>query len=147
MLINSLGNYYKGAVWQFLWFDAHTPCNLQHRLYNKYMIVTYERPPTEIHHNPNIYYLPPMKLWEHTVFICQTWNPKLKPTHTSGGHHLRPVQTFSLKATPLVLLSGGHKSMYSWQATGTHPIGMLSCLIISLKLWELIVQIHSKLLV
>ena len=29
---------------------------------------------------------------------------------------------------PQVLTSGGHQSMYSWQAGGTHPTGMCSCL-------------------
>ena len=30
---------------------------------------------------------------------------------------------------PMVLTSsGGHRNMYDWQAGGTHPTGMLSCM-------------------
>ena len=76
--------------------------------------------------------------------FTETWivnmghgDPRSKPCPllvTSGGHHWRPVQTFSFGFTvqgpnpsPMVLTSGGHQSTYSWQAGGTHPTEELSC--------------------
>ena len=61
----------------------------------------------------------------------QTLDPKpwLHPMlGTPGHHHWRFFQTCSLEEPlPLVLTSGCYQSMYSWQASGMHPPGMLSC--------------------
>ena len=34
-----------------------------------------------------------------------------------------------LTPTPLLTLSDGHQNMYGWQAGGTHPTGMFSCIV------------------
>ena len=84
-------------------------------------------------------------------------SPSPFPLLKSGGHHWRPVQTCSFQDThPLLLTpgshhqkpvqtcscqdtspspsppvrSGNHRNTYGWQAGGTHPTEMLSCLII-----------------
>ena len=73
-----------------------------------------------------------------------TWGPRKSrlPLQTWDIWTLRTplvtsVQTYSLDLTvpdpylpnlpPPVLTSVGHWSMYSWQAGGTHPTGILSC--------------------
>ena len=71
-------------------------------------------------------YLPPTCAWDLGAY---TPSPLLL---TSGGHHWKPVQTWSLEdlpppLPPVLTSSGGHWNMYSWQAGGTHPTGMLSC--------------------
>ena len=63
----------------------------------------------------------------HQTWILPAPTPLLV---TSGGNHRRLVQTCSLKEylSPPVLTSGGHWSIYIWQAGSTHHTGMLSCL-------------------
>ena len=50
---------------------------------------------------------------------------------TSGGHHWKPVQTYSLEEIP-------HPLQYGWQAGGTHPTRMFSCFPfkIRFKTWD-----------
>ena len=54
-----------------------------------------------------------------------TWGPPGLPLLvTSGGHHLRPVQTCSLDLTvqppsKVVLTFGDHQSTFDWQSGGT----------------------------
>ena len=42
---------------------------------------------------------------------------------TSRDGYVQRGWTYPGVLTP----SGGHQNMYSWQAGGTHPTGMLSC--------------------
>ena len=72
------------------------------------------------------------------------------PLQTSGGHHWRPVKTCSLEDLPpppfILTSSGGYQNTYGWQAGGTHPTGMLSCLLgkcISRNLQMDLQKLHS----
>ena len=49
---------------------------------------------------------------------------------TSGGHHWRPVQIYSLQDTPPPTGADNWwllKHVWLVQASGTHPTGMFSC--------------------
>ena len=74
--------------------------------------------------------LPPLPTWDLTI-----WNPPLLVT--SGSHHWRPVQTFSLQdphptGSDIWWLL---KQVRSLQAGRTHPTGMLSCFFLEI-LWK-----------
>ena len=64
---------------------------------------------------PGIY--PPSALWTYTIPLLGT----------SGGHHWRPVQTWSLEALPAHCYRHLVVATYGWQAGAMHPSGMRSC--------------------
>ena len=47
---------------------------------------------------------------------------------TSGAITGDLFKLVHLRTPPLVLTSGGHRSIFIWQVGGKHPTGMLSCL-------------------
>ena len=72
-----------------------------------------------------------------TMPHCYRDPPSLPPLVTSGVPILEDMfQTCSLEGhPPPVLTSGGHWSIYSWQADGTDPTGRLSYKMLYLKLY------------
>ena len=104
----------------------------------------------------NIFYRPPIKLWEGNVFTgvchsvrvflegrtsmeegrvsrCDVWRGWGCASHTYAlSHQPNPPPDMGPKyptsSPPLVVTPrSGHRSTYGKQAGGTHPTGMLSC--------------------
>ena len=76
---------------------------------------------------------PPTPTWDWLPPDMRHTTPACTPYwwHLSTGHHWRPVQTCSLDLTVHSSTVVPHpltRSKYGWQAGGTHPTEMVSCL-------------------
>ena len=85
----------------------------------------------QMHHGISHMVAYSQKRWDRVPLAQETWVTLV----TCVGDQWRPVQTCSF-GTPLEVTSGGSHwnwSNFGFQAGGTHPIGMLSCLFCYVK--------------
>ena len=99
------------------------------------------------------YLLMQMGCWLHMVFVLIfiiylfIYSKQCQPKAGGSDLYYRPQQSWSKVmflhvSVNISTISGGRRNTYGWQAAGTHPTGMLSCLLIQIGCCDLFLEIH-----